>query len=117
MKKIALLLAIILLVATPIKAHAATPREAAIAPNLTFTGTTANCSVRIIGDASNDSIEATIKLRSVSSVIQTWHITGNGFISWSDTAQVTAGRYYMLTVDVWVNDESIGQTFADGTCN
>jgi len=117
MKKIALLLAILLLVATPIKAQAATPREAIIMPSLTFTGTTANCSVRIVGDASNDYIEATIKLRSVSSVIQTWYIMGTGFIDWEDTAQVTAGRYYMLTVDVIINDIPIGQVFADGSCN
>lgn len=116
MKKIALLLAIILVVATPIQVHAATPRASVIIPGLTFTGTTANCSVRISGDALTDTIEATIKLRSTSSIVQTWYISGSGYIIWNDSAPVVQGRYYMLTVDVTVNGESVGQNFADGTC-
>ena len=117
MKKIALLLAIVLVVAAPLTAQAATPRAATIMPDITFTGTTANCSALIFGDASTDRIEATIKLRTVSACVETWNVSGTGYIDWHDTATVVSGTYYMLTVDVTVNGKSIGQDFVDGVCN
>lgn len=116
MKKIALLLAIALLVAAPLTVQAATPRTITINPGLSYTGTTANCSVSVIGDHMSQEIEATIKLWHGTTCLETWYASGNGYFSWRDTATVTRGNTYRLSVDVTIDDEALDQVYIDKTC-
>lgn len=61
-KLITFMLVIVLLLSITVSASAATPRMIRIFPEISFEGTTANCSVSIIGSTMSDEIDATIKL-------------------------------------------------------
>ena len=103
MKKIALLLAIVLLVAMPLTAQAATPRTITVSPALSYTGTTANCSVLVVAENMSHEIEVTIKLWHGTTCLETWYTSGNGYLSWRDTATVTLNNTYELTIDAVIN--------------
>ena len=115
-KLIALMLAIVLIVSISISANAAAPRFLSIYPGLTFDGTTANCSVRIIGSTTNDEIDATIKLWRGSTCLRTWRVSDDGYLFWSGTATVTKGKTYDLTVDLVYNGVSKPRVSVSGTC-
>lgn len=103
MRKIALLLALVMMVSIPLSVHAATPRTINIRPSISYNGNIATCTARIVGNSTSDHLEATIKLWHGNSCIETWEKTGNGYIFFSETATVTAGNTYTLTVDLAVN--------------
>lgn len=102
MKKIALLLALVLLV-LPITANAATPRIIGIKPGIAFDGTTANCTVSVTGETMKDKIEVVVKLWQGNRCIATWNASGTGFLNFSKTKIVTKGVEYTLTADVTIN--------------
>ena len=116
MKKIAMLLAIVLLVATPLTVQAATPRLINISPELSFTGTTANCTVRVFADYTTQEIEATITLWHGNSWIERWEVSADGYFSWHDTVPVTSGNTYRLSVDVSIDGEDLDQVYISKTC-
>lgn len=103
MRKIALLLAVVLLLAVPLSVQAATPRAIPIRSNISYSGNIATSTVQIVGSSGADYLEATIKLWRGSSCIATWNESGTGRISFSETATVTQGKTHKLTVDCWVN--------------
>lgn len=103
MRKIALLLALVMLVSMPLSVHAATPRALTIRPGISYNGNIATCTARIVGNSTSDYLEATIKLWHNNSCIETWEETGNGYIFFSETATITSGDTHTLTVDLWVN--------------
>ena len=115
MKKVALLLAFLLCV-FPITANAATPRIVGIVPSISFSGNIANCSVSITADSFNDDIDAIVKLWNGSSCIATWTTTGNGFVNFSETKNISKGKTYKLTVDVTINDVAKPTVSVTGTC-
>ena len=102
MRKIALLLVLVLLLSVPLSVQAATPRAIPIRSDISYSGNVATCTVRIVGNES-DQLEATIKLWRGSSCIATWNESGTGYIYFSETATVTQGKTHKLTVDCWVN--------------
>lgn len=116
MKKIALLLAIVLILSTPLSAHAAEPRMLSIYPGISFSGTTAECSLAVTGDYADDEIDVVIKLWRGSTCLRTWYASGEGYVFWEDTATVTKGQTYKLTVDVTVNDVLKPRVSTSGTC-
>lgn len=116
MRKIAMSLAVIMVLLLPMTAHAATPRSIGITPRITFSGTTANCSVIITSNSGDDEIEATIKLWKGSTCVATWPENGTGYIIFSDTATVTKGKTYTLTVDAIVNDVAQPQAYVSAKC-
>ncbi len=116
MKKIAMLLAIILSVATPLTVQAATPRTQPVYPNLSFTGTTANCSVTVLAASMTDEIELSVTLWLGNSWVKSWDVTGTGILSWHDTATVVSGNTYVLTVDVTVDGEDLDQVYISKKC-
>ena len=103
MRKIALLLALVMLVSIPLSVHAATPRTINIRPSISYNGNIATCTARIVGNSTSDHLEATIKLWRGNSCIQTWEEAGNGNIFFFETAKVIPGITHTLTVDLWVN--------------
>lgn len=112
MRKIALLLALLLLV-LPITANAATARSVYIKPGIKFNETTATCTVSITGDSMKDEIEVTVKLWQDSSCIATWKTSGTGYVYFSQSKTVTKGKEYKLTADVSIN--GIAQTTSSFT--
>ena len=103
MRKIALLLALVLLFSVPLSAQAATPRTIPVRSYISYSGNVATCKVRITSNFGSDQLEATIKLWRGSSCIATWNESGTGYINFSETATITPGKTHTLTVDLWVN--------------
>ena len=106
MKKRFLVLATVLAVVLSISAHAATPRAVLVLPALSFNGTTANCTVRINGNTSSDTISATIELLEGSTSVETWTVSGTGYVYFTDTASATKNKTYTLNVDAVVNGKA-----------
>ena len=103
MKKVAFILALIMMLSAPLPARAATLRDLGIAPEVTFSGSTATCTARILGESASDYIQATIKLWRVNTCIETWQTSGYGVVSFTETANVTKGYTYSITVDAIIN--------------
>lgn len=116
MKKCAIMLAIILVLSIPMTAYAATPRFLNIMPELTFDGTTANCSVTIVASTTSQDIDATIKLWYGNTCLETWTATGEGYVFWDGTAIVTKNRTYKLTVDVSIDGVAEPQVYVESKC-
>ena len=116
MKKIALLLAVILVLAMATTAYAAEPRLLNIMPGLSFSGTTAECSVVVAGNYANDDIDVVIKLWRGSTCVRTWYANGDGYVFWEGTATATKGKTYTLTADVTINNVTKPRVSISGTC-
>lgn len=115
MKKIAFILALVLIFTVPVATYAAT-RELDIFPDLVFNGTTATCEVTVLGDKTTDEIEVTMKLWRGSTCLNTWFDDGYGYVFMSKPATVIKGQTYRLTIDVVINGVSKPRVFIDGTC-
>lgn len=121
MKKTVFLLILILVMVIPIKANATatgenTPYALHVRPSLSFDGTTANCSVTVIGENMNDSISIIMKLWQGNSCIATWSTSGKGYVQFSRSKNVTEDLQYTLTADVTINGIA-NPTFSDhGIC-
>lgn len=96
---IALLL--VLVIAVPV--FAGETRAVRIYPLLTFSGTTANCTVSSVMDHSSDRYSAVIKLWNDDACIRTWSSFGQGVLDFNSSAPVIKGKAYKLTADVTIN--------------
>ena len=99
-----LIVAVLMLVSIPMHVKANTARIQVIVPILTFSGTTATCSLQVSSDHSTDTIEAVLKLWDGTRCLETWHLSGTLYISFSDTHNVFLNHEYTLTADVKIND-------------
>lgn len=104
MMKKGLLFALVLVLVIPISVQAASQRTIAAKPCITFTDSTANCTVDIWGNNMSDPIEATIKLWNGGICLKTWKISGAGYINFSETVSAAKGNTYTLTVDASINN-------------
>lgn len=95
----------------------AAPRILSINPSISFEGTTAECSVSVVADKMTDSIMATLILWDGSKVVDSWTASGTGYLLFSDSAQVTKGKTYKLTVDVVIKGIAKPRVSVEGTCN
>ena len=116
MKKIAMLLAIVLLVATPLTVQAATPRTIDISPGLFYTGTTARCSVLVSAYNVSQEVEVTVTLWHGNSWIESWDLFGYGYVDWEDTVTVVSGNTYTLTIDATIDGEDLDQVYISKKC-
>ena len=101
MKKLAFLLALILVVSMPLEAAAAT--RSATRPQLSFSGTTAKCSVVVTGDNTSQYIQVSMTLMCGTTTVASWSGSGYGYVYLSETATVTKGNTYKLVVQVAVD--------------
>ena len=84
-------------------------------PFLSFSGTTANCSVSI--KALGKYIDATLELWQGSTLVDSWHNTGNNKVYISGThSNCTPGVTYTLTVTGTIGGVTITCTPATGSC-
>lgn len=116
MKKISLLLALILVISIPLQAYAVESRDVWNGPNLSFSGTTAECSLKIYGDYSSDYIVVTLKLFQGNNLVKQWSKGGSGVVSISETWPVTKGLTYTLTGEVMINGTYVPTHSDTGTC-
>ena len=97
-----IVLALLIIVAIPLTAYAATPRMLVIHPILQFSDSTATCTVYICAEAT-DTIVAKITLYRGSTLIDSWTTSSVGNISFKDTTDVSIKGEYTLSVDVTIN--------------
>lgn len=104
MRKVLAIFVALILVCTPLSVQAASQRSLSIQPSISYSGNTATCTVRIIGNSTAEHLEATIKLWRGELCIATWNETGNGYIFFSETAAATQGNIYTMTIDLSINN-------------
>ena len=114
MKKRIIPLVLLLAMLLSLPAYAASPRVMTILPAISFDGTTANCRVSVSADRSTDQISAVIQLWNGSTRIARWSDSGTGYLL--NSATVSKGKTYELTVDVKINGVSKPQVSIEGTC-
>lgn len=115
MRKLALFLAIILIVAMPLSVSAAS-RATTISPNIGFSGTTAECETTVFGNYATDYIEVTMKLMRGNSCIATWSDSGYGYVYMYEEASAVKNVTYTLVVEVKINSVSLTPVSVNGKC-
>lgn len=105
-------LVLTVLTLVPIAALAAVQAPGA-APNLSFSGTTANCSVTVKGSGT---IHATLELWRGSTLVASWSGSGTNRVSISGSASVSHGQTYTLTVSGTVGGVAIQAVPVTKTC-
>ena len=98
-------------------AYAASTRAATVTPNISFHGTTANCSVFIVADKPTDDIDAVIKLWQGGQCIKTWEKSSTSYLVFSGEVAVTKGKTYELKVDVSISGKELPRFSVKGTCS
>ena len=96
--------------------QAMTPFAITGAPSLTFSRTTANCSVSIQSDKASDKIAGTLTLYQGSTVVTSWSGEGDGRLNMSKTRSVTSGKSYRLVFSYSVNGVSKPDVEVSATC-
>ena len=115
MKKIAFMLAIILVISAPLTVSAAT-YAMSIRPVLSFEGTAATCEVTVVGNNMADHIEVEMKLMHGTACIGSWSAEGYGYVNLERYATVTKGQTYKLVVAVTMNDVEHTPVSKSATC-
>ena len=117
MRKQLLALSLILVMFLGIAAQASDPMKAPIAkPALAFNGTTATCTAHVRGNSATDTVAATVKLWTGSICLRTWTARAKNFVTIEETATVSRGKTYKLTVDYTVNGVKQPQKSVTRTC-
>lgn len=106
LKKRIIPLVLLLAMLLSLPAYAASPRVMTILPAISFDGTTANCRVSVSADRLTDQISAVIQLWNGSTRIARWTDSGTGYLLFSNSATVSKGKTYELTVDVKMLDNN-----------
>lgn len=105
-----------LLVVMSASAVAVEPRLTVSTPSLTFSGTTANCSV-IVRASSGDEIDATLSLYRGSVLVDSWPGEGTTAVYISGSCSgLTKGVTYTLKVSGTVDGVSFSGTPVSATC-
>lgn len=115
MRKLAFLLAIVLVISAPLTVSAAT-YALTIKPQLTFNGTTATCEVTVVGNNMSEHVEVEMRLMHGTTCIDSWSADGYGYVYLKDYASVTKGQTYELVVAVTINNVSYTPVSKTGTC-
>lgn len=115
MKKMAFLLAFILVISAPLTVFAST-YALTVRPALSFDGTTATCEVTVVGNTMSDFIEVEMKLMHGNTCLATWSAEGYGFVNLERYANVTKGQTYTVVVTVTMNGVSQTPILKTATC-
>lgn len=118
MRKRIFTLAVLMMLALSVTVCAAEAREIAPRPALTFSGTTATCTVSIRADSTSAKISATVKLWDGGTCLKTWTDSDTGVLSFSEThsKDIKSGKSYKMTVDYTIAGKSYPQLSASAVC-
>ena len=83
--------------------------------SLTFSGTTANGSVKIDAESSSTKIDCTVKLMRSGTAIATWPLTGTGSATLTKTMGCTSGQTYTLQITGTCGADRINE-YVTNTC-
>ena len=114
-KVVALTVALTLVLA--VAASAVTPRGVTALPTLSFDGTTAQCSVIVVGNTENEALFATVKLMHGEEMLRTWYPFARGIMDFEESVEVTRGQEYTLMVRVDADTCSLPWVSVSGRCN
>lgn len=89
-------------------------RSTSYIPSLSFTGTTANCSVVIV--SSGNSINATLQLWHGNTLVKSWSGSGTSRLVIRGTYNATSGQSYTLSAVGTVGGVSFTSTSITKTC-
>ena len=92
----------------------ATSRAIAVSPQISFTGTTANCSTTIT--ALGQEIEANLELWYNGYMVKSWPGSGKSYVEISGTRPVISGYTYSVRVTGTVDGVAFQSNYATGTC-
>lgn len=116
-KVIAVLSMIAIIISVSIHVKAADEALISAMPKLSFTGTTATCSLKVYANYSTDHIEASVKLMHGSTIIKQWNnLSDYGYMDFSDTATVVSEYTYTMKVTLKVNGVSYNVADITKTC-
>jgi len=115
MKRFTAILAAVVLVFTMcVSAFAVEPRATTARPTLSFSGTTANCSVVIT--SYGDDIEATMELWRGATLVDSWSDEGTSMLTIKGSCTVTKGVTYTLKVSGTADGVSFSTPNVSKTC-
>ena len=103
MRKIALLLAVVMIFMVPVNALAAEQSDAVITPTLTISGRTATCEATVRANSPTDYIEMRVTVWYETRCLLDETVSGYGIIRYNDTVGANSGWYCTLRVDVTIN--------------
>lgn len=112
-KAIAAFFALMLIVSLCAPTYAATKSNPVI-PELSFTGTTANCFASASGSGQN--ISLTLKLWCGNSLVAMWIKSGTSFVQISKTCAVVSGNTYTLEASGTIGGAAISSVPVTATC-
>lgn len=101
MKKQAVAFFLALIILVGVTTQSADARGVGTTVNITFSGTTATCTFKVI-EAGSD-IKVTMTLWQGSKQIASWIGTGNGLVQMSEQCAVVKGQTYTLEVSFTVD--------------
>ncbi len=111
MKKRVFCLLVVMTMILAVPAYAASTRAIMLAPDITFDGTEAECTVRITANNASDKIVATMELWQGTTLVDSWSGNGLWTLKLNGTANVQKNKTYTLIVDYSIN----GVTQTPGT--
>lgn len=114
-QRVCALIALVIL-ALSISVQAVESRTTSAKPDLSFTGTTANCSVICRGQSGSDTIDVTLTLYQGSTYVDSWSDSGTGRVALSGSCKAVSGKSYKLVVNYSVNGVSRPSISTTGTC-
>lgn len=115
MRKIALFLAIIMVISMPLSASAE-PRALETDVVLDFEDTTAFCEATVVGNNTSEYIEVTMKLKWGIFTLETWTASGYGYVYMLEEHAVNKGWTYKLVVEVTFDGVEKTPVSVSGTC-
>ena len=115
MRKVALLLAIVLLFSMPLTAYAA-PRALGIDLAMDFDRGTAYCEAEVSGNNMSEFIQVTMELKHGSTVVASWYSEGYGYVYMLENTRAVKGRTYDLVVTVIFDGVPKTPVSIRGTC-
>lgn len=115
MKKRFLALSILVVLVLTIGAQAVELRSVTSRPALSFSGTTAYCSVEC-GGKSTDTVRATLTLYQGTTRVGSWSKSGTGSVFVDGSCSVERGKSYKLVVTHTINGKSQSSDSITKTC-
>lgn len=86
---------VIVILSLSIHAKASEEALSVVAPSLSFSGTTATCTLRVYADYTTDHIEASVKLMHGNSIVGQWNnLSDYGYLYFSDTVSAACPPHY-----------------------
>ena len=83
--------------------QATVQRASYLRPSLSFSGTTATCSIICRGNSKSDDLDITLTLYQGNSYADSWSDSGKGSVVLSKECQVERGKTYRLEVTCFIN--------------